>query len=127
MPGPFIFTGTYAVPDGKLDVAKAALQDLTRHIEENEPRLHHFGCYLDEKTDTVTIVQVHPDSDSMELHLKVVWDHMQTAGDFLDLETGQQRVYGVPSDGLAQQLRAMGGDALRVAAPITGFNRIPAT
>jgi hypothetical protein len=125
MPGPFIFTGTYAIRDGKLDAAKKALEELTTHVDANEPRLHHFGFYLDEDGRTVTCVQVHPDSASMELHMKVIADHLQDAGDYLDFGDMQTRVFGVPSPELLRELRDMDGDALRVASPLFGFERLP--
>ena len=124
MTGPFIFTGTYGVKEGKVEVARRALTALTAHVEANEPRLHHFGAYLDESTGTVTIVQVHPDSDSMELHMQVIQGHLQDASEFLDFSTSQTRVYGVPSPDLEKQLREFDSDALRIARPIAGFNRI---
>ena len=120
----FIFAGTYAIKEGKLEVAKQALRELVDHVEANEPRLQHFGFYFDDEGGQVTCVQVHPDSDSMEEHMRVIAGHVQNAGEFLDFTNMQTRVYGIPGDALLSQLREMDGDALRVANPLTRFSRL---
>src|SRR5262245_26429008 len=106
---PFIFTGTYAIREGKLEVAKQALQELVQHVEANEPRLKHFGFYFDEEGSKVTCVQVHPDSDSMEKHLRVIAGFLQNAGELFDFTDMQTRVYGLPGDALLSELREMDG------------------
>jgi hypothetical protein len=121
---PFIFTGTYAIKEGQLEAAKQALQELVEHVEANEPRLKHFGFYFDEEGGKVTCVQVHPDSDSMEEHMRVIAGHLQNAGEFLDFTNMRTRAYGIPSDALLSELREMDGDALRVANPLTRFSRL---
>ncbi len=127
MAAPFIFTGTFGIREGKLTTAKEALAQLARHVEANEPRVHHFGLYFDEEHGRVTVVQVHPDASSMELHLKVIAGHLQDSGDYLDFTDRKSQIFGTPGDALLTQLREFDGDALSVATPLTGFNRIPAT
>ena len=126
MAEPFIFVGTYGIREGKLEAAKQAFQDLVRHVEANEPRLQVFGMYFDADHNQATCVQVHPDEASMELHLKVIAGHLQDAGDYLDFASMRTYAYGVPGDALLSTLREWDGDALHVAAPLSGFNRLAA-
>ncbi len=70
----------------------------------------------------VTRAQVHPDSDSMEMHLDVIAGHLRNADELLDFTDMKTRAYGIPGDKLLSELREM--DALRVANPLTRFSRL---
>ncbi len=59
--------------------------------------------YLDEPGEKLTIVQVHPDSASMELHMQVNAKHFATAFDNLDASISEQ-YFGTISEGLATEL-----------------------
>lgn len=84
MPAPFVYIARYEVTEGKLDHAKKSLAEHAEFVEANEPRLISFHFYLDRETETVTIVQVHPDSASMDFHMQLIAEHITSAlGDFL--------------------------------------------
>jgi quinol monooxygenase YgiN len=84
MPAPFIYVGTYEVVAGRLDDARKSLAEHAEFVEANEPRLVSFNSYLDTESSTVTIVQVHPDSASMDFHMQLVAAHIASAlGDYL--------------------------------------------
>ncbi len=84
MPAPFIFISTYEVVEGRLDDAKKSLAEHAEFVEANEPRLVSFNFYLDAESNTVTIVQVHPDSASMDFHMQLIAEHITSAlGDYL--------------------------------------------
>ena len=57
---------------------------LVDFVETNEPRMIAFHMYLDQDGNTLSIVQVHPDSASMEFHMQVNAKHFATAFDWLD-------------------------------------------
>ena len=125
MAGPFVFIGTYKIKEGKLEEAKTRLQELVEVVEKNETRIIAFNVYIDEAGATVGIVQLHPDSASMETHMKVISEHVTEAFDYLDKELSEQ-VYGAPSDALAAMLRAYGDPtAVTTFLPIhkAGFTR----
>lgn len=126
MSEPFIFFGTYPVREGKLEEAKAALDELVSKVEAHEPRLYHFGFYFDDDAGEVTCLQVHPDADSMEFHLKVIAGVMVDLGDYFDWSRMRTRAFGVPGDVLLKQLRDWDGDKLSVAGPLNRFSRLPA-
>lgn len=84
MSAPFIYVSTYEVAEGRVDDARKSLAEHAEFVEANEPRLISFHFYLDPQTHTVTIVQVHPDSASMDFHMQLVAEHITSAlGDYL--------------------------------------------
>lgn len=100
---PFIHVGTYSIKAGKLEEARRRIAELVDFVETNEPRMIAFHCFLDEEGSKLTIVQVHPDSASMEFHLQVNAKHFTTAFDYLDSMMSDQ-YYGGISPRLAAEL-----------------------
>ena len=71
MAGSLIYLGTHAITHGKLDVAKQASREMGAFLEANHPRMLHFGIYIDDDAHQMTVIQVHPDEDSLVLHLSL--------------------------------------------------------
>jgi hypothetical protein len=111
MAAPFIFIGTHKVKPGKLEEFKAWFADyIDRTVEPNEPRLLVFEAYADPVANVVTVVQVHPDAESMVHHMEVITEHAATAYvDFLERDSRWQ-VYGTPRAGVLEQIQQMSGD-----------------
>ena len=103
MTGPFLYIGTNTIKPGMLDTARTRLAELVDFVETNEPRMIAFHCYLDEEGSRLTIVQVHPDPESMEFHMQVNAKHFATAFDYLDATVNEQ-FYGTISDVLAAEV-----------------------
>jgi quinol monooxygenase YgiN len=125
MSAPLTHIGTYLIKDGKLDETKKRLQELVDLVETNEPRLIAFNVYFDEQGTQVSIIQVHPDSASMEFHLQVVSEHINSAYDYLE-RTENEEIYGTPSDTLREKLRTLAQPGIpQRFMPITeaGFTR----
>jgi quinol monooxygenase YgiN len=121
----FIYVGTTAIKPGKLEEARKGLAEVIDFVETNEPRLIAFHMYLDEEGSKLTIVQVHPDSASMEFHLQVNAKHFATAFDYLDPQLSEQ-YYGPMSSALAAELAKWDDPAVAVTRmPIHegGFTR----
>jgi quinol monooxygenase YgiN len=77
---PFIFIGTHKIKPGKREVFKTYFATFCSAIvEPQEPRLHSFYGYTAPDSDVVTVVQVHPDADSMATHMKVGVEHFAEA------------------------------------------------
>ena len=130
MAEPFIFIGTHRVKPGKLDDFKEYFATLCANtVEPNEPRLLSFQAYGDD-SDEVTVVQVHPDSDSMLTHMSVIAEHLESAvTEYLEPESSYQ-IYGVPRGGvvaMVEQMSADGQGTLTLKQPFTGFQRLPDT
>jgi quinol monooxygenase YgiN len=103
MATPFIYVGTTSVKPGRLQALREQLSELVDFVETNEPRMIAFHTYLDEPGSKLTIVQVHPDSASMEFHMQVNAKHFATSFDNLEAVISEQ-YYGGISDALATEL-----------------------
>ena len=87
MSGPFVLISTSSIKEGKIDEYKAFTSKMVEIIEANEPRLRAFSTSSNEKGTKVTTVQVHPDADSMVFHLQTVREKMDTAFEYIKLES----------------------------------------
>ena len=127
MAAPFIFIGTYKVKPGKLEEFKAWFANyIDTTVEPNEPRLLSFEAYEDPKANVVTVVQVHPDAESMVHHMEVITDHVSTAyANFLERES-QYQIYGTPRAGVLELIQQMDGsdEAPTSQEPFAGFTRL---
>lgn len=131
MTAPFIFIGTHKIKPGRRDDFKRYFAQFTTDIvEPEEPRLHSFyGCAAPD-SDYVTIVQVHPDADSMATHMKVGMEHFATAyAEYLEPESTMQ-IYGHLTEDLIRMISAAaatGGDgsSATIREPFAGFDRLP--
>jgi hypothetical protein len=125
MSEPFIFISTAAIKEGQLDAWVEYFQGFADHIEANEPRLLHFAMYVNEEGTEETIVQVHPDAESMVHHMGVLADHAHASNDYLDFTSSTTQVYGTSPDDLLTSIRQF-GTPVTVSAPQGGFERLPA-
>jgi hypothetical protein len=116
MPGPFIFIATNKVRSGKLAGEKQRAPGWIDFIRSNEPRLIAFHEYLNDDGTEVEFVQVHPDTDSFENHLRVVECSGRTYAETLE-GTTSIRIYGTPSRAVLDVLSQSAGSGI----PITLF------
>lgn len=116
------------VREGKLEALKEAMRDLVEFVDANEPLPIAYHVYLNEQGTRMTVFQIHPDSASMELHMKVAGSEFPKLSEFLALS--RIDIYGKPSDRLLEQLRAKGrmlGDAAVAVHELhAGFTRLEA-
>lgn len=131
MTTPFIFIGTYKIKPGKRQAFKAYFTTFSSEIvEPQEPRLHSFYGYAAPDSDLVTIVQVHPDADSMATHMKVGVEHFaQAYAEYLEPD-GTMQIYGTVTGNLIEAISAAaqtGGDeaSVTIREPFAGFDRLP--
>ena len=128
MSAPFIFIGTHTVKPGKLEAFQKYFIDFSDTVvEPNEPRLLAFQAYSDPESNQVTVVQIHPDAESMVNHMSLISEHAATAYvDYLE-RASRFQVYGTPRAGVLEGIRAMGGGSTtpRSHEPFAGFTRWP--
>jgi hypothetical protein len=126
MPGPFIFIATNRLKTGKLEEEKWRVPRLSEFIEANEPRLIAFNEYSNEEGTEVGVVQVHPDTDSIEFHMEVVRERSERAyAETLDATTSIQ-VYGTPTRTILEMLSRTAGSGVSVSVKpyhLGGFTR----
>jgi quinol monooxygenase YgiN len=126
MSEPFIFIGTHTLREGKLEGFKKACRELVEVVEANEPRLIAFNIYVNEDGTEATVVQVHPDPDSMLFHMQVAREHIGEAYQSVLEETQRIDVYGKPSDTVLEMIRQLAGSEVPLSLKthhLGGFTR----
>lgn len=126
MPGPFILIATHRLKPGALDAERRRVPELSEFIESREPRVIAFNEYADPDSNEVTVVQIHPDAESMELHSRLIAERAaQAYGETLDA-TIRIQLYGSPSEQMLEMLRAQAGHGADVTVNpehLGGFTR----
>ena len=125
MTTPFIFIGTHKIKPGKREAFKAYFATFCSEIvEPQEPRLHSFYGYTAPDSDVVTVVQVHPDADSMATHMKVGVEHFAEAyAEYLEPESTLQ-IYGTLTADLIGGDRRGPGVAVDLHLPPLGHEGV---
>jgi hypothetical protein len=128
MAEPLIFINTYKLKEGKLEGYKEAAREWFAWNQAGHPRLLHHEAYAGEDGTEVTNIQVHPDSDSMELQMQLVADVHGKWQEFIDWSTMTILLCGTPSDVLLKGLQQVAGSGVPVTikSPVDGFSRLPA-
>jgi len=126
MTTPLIVIDRSQVRDGRLQDVRTAFDALLDFVEEHEPRTLVYSVAIDDEEGTATVLQVHPDSASMEHHLRVAAEAFREFADLLQLRS--MDVYGEPSDTLLGLIRAkvdlLGPADLVLHRSHVGFARI---
>ena len=66
MPQPIVYVDVSTIREGKLEELEGAMTHLVAFVEANMPRLISYGFFLDPDRTQMTVVAVHPDSESLE-------------------------------------------------------------
>jgi quinol monooxygenase YgiN len=103
MSEPIVFIDSSEIREGKLEELKTAMKELVEFIEANEPRPIAYNVYFTLDGTRMTVVQVHPDSASMEFHLNVAGPAFTKFTELIKMSA--MDVYGKPSDNLLEQMR----------------------
>jgi hypothetical protein len=103
MSEPIVYVDSSRIREGKLDAVKEKMRDLAEFVDGKEPQLISYGFFLDEDEKLMTVVAVHPDSESLLLHMDVGAEKFRAFGDLIDLE--RIDVYGRVSDAVMDRLR----------------------
>ena len=127
MTGPFIFIATNRLKPGAYEAERHRVPGLVEFIQVSEPLLLAFNEYIDAERTEVTVVQVHPDAQSMEFHMGVVRERAAKAyAETLDATT-QIHVFGTPSGAVLETLRAQAGAGVPLSVHrehLGGFTRM---
>ena len=117
------------IRQGRLDDLKEGIRRLVDVIDAREPQLIAYGFHLDVPASRMTVTAIHPDSASLELHLKVGNEEFRKLADMITLR--RIEVYGSISaracEMLEQKATMLGGAGLTVSERFTGFSRTPHT
>lgn len=129
MSGPFVFIGTHRIVEGQLEAFKKDARTLVQLVREREPQLLAFNFYFNEDETEVSVVQVHPDADSMLTHMQVAHEHITEATETL-FSTKDIQIYGPTNEAVVGMI----GQLTQAGVPITvkplhldGFTRSSGT
>jgi hypothetical protein len=126
MSSPFIFIATNRLKPGQLDRERKRVPGLVEFVAASEPRLIAFNEYVNDAGDEVSVVQIHPDAESMEAHMEIVRERAQQAyAETLDA-TVRIQVFGRPTDTILEALRQQAGNGVDITVNgehLGGFTR----
>lgn len=125
MTQPIVYVDRSEIRPGATAELRQAVERLVAFVEEREPQLLAYGVHIDEESGTMWITAVHPDSASLELHMKVGGPEFLRVGQFIVLRAID--VYGEPSAEaealLAEKARRLGNATLAIHPRTAGFAR----
>jgi hypothetical protein len=100
---PIVYIDHSDIREGSIEELRAGVHRLVEFIDAREAQLIAYGFYIDEGAGRMTVVAVHPDSASLELHMDIGGEEFRKLGHLLRL-TGIE-CYGRPSERALDQLR----------------------
>ncbi|WP_431041373.1 hypothetical protein ACQUSR_05405 [Streptomyces sp. P1-3] len=125
MAEPLYYVDRSDIREGRLAEVRNGMRDLAAFVESREPRLIAYHFFIDESGATMTVVAVHPDSASMELHLELGGPRFRAFAALIRMRAID--VYGRPSpavvDRLRQKAEMLGGGTVTLHTPQAGFSR----
>ncbi|HSI93036.1 MAG TPA: hypothetical protein VK925_06015 [Jiangellaceae bacterium] len=106
MSGPLIFISHSTVKPGKREQYQGHAREATDLVESEEPRMIGFNSYASPDGTDVSTVQIHPDAESLDTHLKIFAEKLQARA-FDALDSSDVSVYGTPSEAARAMLDGM--------------------
>ena len=126
MATPLIVVDTSKIQDGRLEELRAAVAELVDFVQANEVEPLAYNVYFDQQGTTMTVVQVHPSSESFERHMEIAGPVFRKFADLLTLKS--IHVYGEPSatalEKMREKARMLGSGEVVVHPPQAGFSRL---
>jgi hypothetical protein len=123
--GPIVYIDSSEILEGKLDEVKSAIDELVDFVDANEPQLISYDFFLNQDGTLATVVAIHPDSASMELHMVVGGPRFRKFTGLIRLLTID--VFGEISQSalerLHQKARMLGSGTVTVHKLYAGFTR----
>ena len=114
------------IHEGRLEELKRAMKTLVEFVESHETRPLLYSVYFNDATTEMTVLQVHPDSASMEVHMDVAGPEFKGLSEFLTLL--RVDIYGKASERLLDQMRnkakLLGNATLEVHQRYAGLARL---
>ena len=126
MPAPLIIVDTSEIHEGRLEELRAAVGELVAFVKANEVEPLAYNVYFDQQGTTMTVVQVHPTSESFERHMEIAGPVFRKFADLLTLS--RIDFYGAPSrialDQMRRKAELLGSAPVVVNDLQTGFMRL---
>ncbi|MCX5379980.1 hypothetical protein [Streptomyces sp. NBC_00091] len=126
MAEPIFYVDHSDIREDRLADVQRGMRDLAAFVEAHEPQLIAYHFYVDERESTMTVVAVHPDPASMELHLELGGPKFRAFGELIRMRSID--VYGRPgpvvTDRLRQKAEMLGGGTVTLHTLQAGFSRL---
>ena len=100
---PIVYIDHSHIREDSIDELKAGVKTLVDFIDAREPQLITYGFYIDEDAARMTVVAVHPDSESLERHMEIGSGEFRKLAHLVTLTAIE--CYGRPSERAVEQLR----------------------
>ena len=91
-----VYIDRSVIRPGRIDELERGVTTLVEFIRAREPQLLYYGFTIDRAASSMTVVAVHPDSASIELHLRIGGPEFRKLADCIDLRSIE--LYGRPSE-----------------------------
>jgi hypothetical protein len=103
MAKPIVVVDRSEIRDGKLSEVENGFRQLASFVAAHESRILAYYVSFTEDRRMVTVLQIHPDSESMEFHMEVAGPLFAQFAEMLRMKSID--VYGAPSETLLAMLR----------------------
>jgi hypothetical protein len=125
MTDPIYYVDRSDILEGSLAEVREGMRDLAAFVEEREPQLIAYHCCIDEAESTMSVLAVHPDSASMELHMTLGGPKFKAFAPLIRLRAID--VYGRPTPAVVERLHQkaemLGGGIVTLHTLEAGFTR----
>ncbi|HEX6581738.1 MAG TPA: hypothetical protein VF195_12820 [Actinomycetota bacterium] len=98
-----IVVDTSEIREGKRGELERGIAELAAFVETNETDPISYQVFFGDDGDLMTVLQIHPDSASMERHMELAGPVFARFADLVVLRTVD--IYGSPSEKVVEQLR----------------------
>jgi hypothetical protein len=125
--GPVIYIDRSDVHENCWDELKAGVRALVAFVDSQQPQMATYGFYFEEHGQHMTVVSVHPDSDSLERHVDIGGPEFKKLAPFLTLR--EIEVFGHLSERAAELVRQKAatlgdGGVVVLHEQFAGFDRL---
>jgi hypothetical protein len=115
------------VREGCLEELKGGIRGLVAFVDAHQPQMAMYAIYLDERAYEMTVVSVHPNSASLERHIKIGAPEFRKLSRYIDLR--EIEVFGELGSKATELVRekaeALGDSGhVRIHAQFDGFGRL---
>jgi hypothetical protein len=100
---PLIVVDTSEIREEKREELQRGIAELAAFVETNETDPISYQVFFGDDGRLMTVLQVHPDSASMERHMELAGPVFAKFADLVVLRTVD--IYGSPSEKVVEQLR----------------------
>ena len=101
--GPILYVDRARVHPGSIEVLKVRIAELVSLVDRSEPQILWYGAYFDESTTELSVVHLHRDSASLELHMQVIEPALSGFPGLISLT--RIDVYGPVTESISERLR----------------------